>query len=68
MASKNKLKGVMAESGYNNRTLSSKVGMSYSSFCAKASGKRPFTLEEAVKICDALEITDPALKCQIFLA
>lgn len=67
MANMQKLKGIMAESGYTQRSLSKKIGMTASTFSNKINGKAPFNVDEACKICDVLGINEPNVKCHIFL-
>lgn len=67
MANMMKLRGVMAERGITQRRLAKATGMSASNLSTKITGKNPFNVDEANKICEELGITDPALKCQIFL-
>lgn len=61
------LKSIMVKEGYTSKTLSTEVGLSQNRFSAKINNKARTFLDEADKICDALHITDPALKIQIFL-
>ena len=53
------LKGAIVSRGLNQADLAEKIGMSSNSLSRKMLGKRVFTLEEVVKICDILDITDP---------
>lgn len=48
--------------------LSTKTGISLSSFYRKMSGDGSFNLLEVSRICDALEIRDPKDKAEIFLS
>jgi transcriptional regulator with XRE-family HTH domain len=68
MANMNKLRGIMAEKGLSQKALAAKVGISTSNLSQKMTGKASFNVDEAWKICDALEIVDPQTKCQIFLS
>lgn len=63
-----KLLSVMAGKGMSQRTLSERVKMSKNSFNQKINGKRSFSADEAMDICEALGIDDDAMKAQIFLA
>lgn len=65
---KYKLLSVMAGKGISQRLLSQRIKMSKNSLNAKINGKRPFSADEAIDICDALGIKDDAMKAQIFLA
>ena len=67
MPNMRKLLGVMAEAGYTQEALADKTGIGRSSMSCKINGKRPFDVDEAAKICEVLNISDPELKCQIFL-
>lgn len=62
-----KLRGVMAEVGYTQAALAEEMKMSRSTLSSKINGKLHFDVEEATKICEILKITDPELKCEIFL-
>ena len=63
----NLLKAKMAEAGFSQRSLASKIIMSPTTLNLKLAGKRPFSLDEVEKICDALGISDPLEKVKIFL-
>ena len=63
-----KLKGKMAETGVSQRKMSKIIGISTSAVSSKMTGKSEFTAKEILKIIDALHITDPAEKCDIFLS
>ena len=67
MINVNLLKGKIVAAGYNQRGLAEKVGMSANSLNAKINGKKKFDTDEVFKICEALNITDPSEKCNIFL-
>lgn len=56
----NILKGKMAEKGMTQAQLAQKIGISENSLSRKLLGKREFRLSEAVDICIALDIEDPA--------
>lgn len=62
----NELKAVMARKGVSQRTLAAKAGINRSTLANKLSGRRSFDVEEAQRICTALEITDPKDKAFIF--
>lgn len=64
----NLLKGIMAEQGVSQTMLAEKIGMSKNTLNAKVNGKSSITVTDIFKICEALSITDPVLKCRIFLS
>lgn len=64
----NILKGIMAEQEVTQTGLAKEIGMSKNTLNAKINGKVPITDIEIFKICKALHITDPVLKCRIFLS
>ena len=49
MVEKNLTQGIVAE----------KIGISLSALNAKMCGKREFTIDEAIKICEVLDIDEP---------
>ena len=63
----NLLKAKMTEIGFTQRSLASKIKMSPTTLNLKLAGKRPFSLDEVERICDALGICDPLDKVKIFL-
>ena len=63
-----KLRAIMAERGETQGSLAKKAEMSENTLCRKMKGKSPFTNVDIRKICNALNITDPSVKCDIFLA
>jgi len=56
----NLLRGKIKEKGYTQTQCAELVGMSANSLSRKLNGEREFTVEEAVRLCRVLEITDPA--------
>ena len=62
-----KLKAKIVENGFNQATISEKIGISLAAFNNKLNGKSSFTISEADKICDVLSITDLTEKAAIFL-
>lgn len=64
----NLLKGIMAEQGVTQTRLAEEIGMSKNTLNAKVNGKASITDVEIFKICEALNITDPVMKCRIFLS
>jgi len=63
----NLLKAKMTERGFSQRALASKMKISPTTLNLKLAGKRPFSLDEAEKICVVLGINDPLDKVKIFL-
>lgn len=63
-----KLLGIMAEQDITQAKLAKEIGISKNTLNAKLRLKRPFTSTEIYKICDVLHISDPLLKCEIFLS
>lgn len=63
----NLLKGKMAEAGYTQGALAKAVGMAPQSFNRKINGKRQFTVGEALKVCEVLNITKEQ-RATIFLS
>lgn len=61
---KAKLRGQMAEKGYNITTLAEALNMPYPTLYRKFSGATEFTVGEAESICDVLQI--PLEKRAIF--
>lgn len=62
----NKLRGKMAEAGISQRELARITGMTPQSMCRKLSGRRQFTVGEALAICQALDIKEGE-RAKIFL-
>lgn len=54
-----KLKGKMVEAHVSQARLSEKLGITVQSLNAKLNGRTQFTLEEAVKITEFLNLQDP---------
>ena len=54
-----KLKGKMVEAHVSQARLSEKLGITVQSLNAKLNGRTQFTLEEAVKITEFLNLKDP---------
>lgn len=53
------LKAEMVKANVTRDALSEHLGVSYSTLTQKINGKRQFTVDEAVKICQVLHIEDP---------
>lgn len=62
-----KLRAKIAENGSTQGAVAKSIGISENTFSAKISGKRPFYVEEAQKICDLLGVCDDAERAKIFL-
>ena len=55
------------EQGKKNKEMAAFLGITHQSLLQKKKGKIRWSLEDAIAICEFLEITDPAIKVQIFL-
>lgn len=62
-----KLRGKLAEAGMTQRDLAHAMFISTNALNRKINGVSPFTVDEALKICKILSITDNHEKCNIFL-
>lgn len=56
MTQLNKLKGRIREKGETYRSISEKIGMGASTLNNKLNGYSAFNVDEAIKICNALNI------------
>lgn len=63
----NLLKAEMAAQGLSMRELAEKARISRSTLSAKLNGQRAFDTEEAIRLCEILNITDNQRKVEIFL-
>lgn len=63
----NLLKAEIAAREMTYREVAEKAGISKSTFSAKINGKRPFDVDEVLRIVDVLGITDNQRKVEIFL-
>lgn len=63
----NLLKAKMVANDVSRAFLASQLGISANTLSYKLCGHRPFDVDEVVKLCEVLNITDPAEKAQIFL-
>ena len=68
MVNTNLLKGAIASAGHTQRSLAPIVKMSENSLNAKINGRNDFNLSEVIALCEALSITEPAKKVEIFLS
>lgn len=57
---KNQIKSYLSLKGYTIEKLAREIGMSTASLSAKINGKREFTVSEAKRLCDSLDIHNPA--------
>lgn len=67
MINTNQLKARIVGAGMTQGDLAKAVEMTEKTLSVKINGHRPFDILEAVKICEALEITDNNEKASIFL-
>lgn len=68
MLNKYKLLAKMVESGYTQRSLAKRIGISKNTFNSKVNGKGYFDTKQIEDICDVLNITSGMEKSEIFLA
>ena len=66
MVDTNELKKRIAQKGVKKQWLATQLGLSRYGLFLKLEGKNDFYTNEAVKLCDALGITDAEEKNQIF--
>lgn len=57
MVNTNKLKGRIIEKGYSVATLAKAIGVDKSTFYRKLGGECPFTIQDADRIADVLQLT-----------
>ena len=62
------LKKKMVDRGMTQGALARAIGISEGAFSNKMRGHTCFNTEEITLICDALQIEDPQVKCDIFLS
>lgn len=67
MINKKEFRSAMVLKGYSYRTLAAALGVTKDTICNKVNGRSSFTTDEAVEICNLLEIVDPEKKSKIFL-
>lgn len=63
----NILRARMVEQGYTQRSLAKEINMSENSLSSKLLGKSAFDINEAIAICDVLNIDDSKDRASIFL-
>lgn len=62
-----KLRGVIAERGIKQSSLAKAFGISTQALSKKLNGTTKTTVDDAIKFCNILQITDNETKCEIFL-
>lgn len=62
-----KLQGVIAESRIKKKDIAKALGISPQAFSAKLGGRSNITNDDAIILCDILNIVDDCTKCEIFL-
>ncbi len=67
MVDTNRLKGLIVNAGFSQRTFAQYIGMNKDTFNLKINNKSDFKTGEIVKICDALKIVESSDKVEIFL-
>ncbi|MBQ4544086.1 MAG: helix-turn-helix transcriptional regulator [Oscillospiraceae bacterium] len=67
MVDTKKLRGRMAEMGYSQTSLAKHLQINKNTLNAKMNGRSDFSVDDALKICNALNISDDKMKCEIFL-
>lgn len=68
MVSTNLLKGKIVAKGLTQKELAKRIQRSPNTLNMKINNKKPFDLEEVFAVCEALDITDPQEKIDIFLS
>ena len=68
MVNSRRLKSVMVGAGYTQTKMAEELGMSLNSLCSKINNRSEFTIDEVIKICQILSITDDKEKVYIFLS
>ena len=66
MIDSNKLKGIMVEKGFSQRSLALETGVGLNHINEVLNNKTHPRLDLVVKICNVLNITDTDLRSQIF--
>lgn len=62
------LKKAMLDAGYSQRELAARSNIAKNVLNRKINNKGVFNADEITVLCECLNITDPARKCEIFLA
>lgn len=68
MIKTNELVAERARAGLTQRDAADACGCSVNTYGRKESGKALFTLDEVIKLCEALHIDDPGRRAYIFLS
>ncbi|MEG0874469.1 MAG: helix-turn-helix transcriptional regulator [Clostridiales bacterium] len=55
----NLLRAKMVEKGLTQKELAAAIGLSENSVSRKLTGKRDFSIQEALKICEVLSLENP---------
>lgn len=62
-----KLKELIKNAGYTQVRLAEELDISPNSLSSKITGKSEFTLREAKKVCECLDIADLSKRAELFL-
>lgn len=62
-----RLKAIILEKGYTQRTLSERLGINKNTLNSKINGNSQFNIDEVDQICKLLDINSAEEKCSIFL-
>ena len=68
MINKNRLMGAIVSSGFTQRSLAQKMGISKNTLNNKINGRGYFDTQQIDMICEVLGISDDKDKIEIFLA
>ena len=68
MVSTNLLKAKIVANGMTQKELAKRIKRSPNTLNLKINNKKPFDIEEVFAVCEALSITDPQEKIDIFLS
>ena len=68
MINTNMLKSKMVLKGYTQRTLANDMNINKDTLNCKINGRSCFDTDQVTKLCELLDIEDPAEKCAIFLS
>lgn len=68
MVRSNELVAARKRVGATQEDAANAIGCSVNTYCSKENNKSSFTIEEAVKLCDFLQIQNDKDKGYIFLA
>lgn len=62
-----RLKAIILEKGYTQRTLAERLGINKNTLNSKINGNSQFNIDEVDQICKILGINSAEEKCSIFL-